>query len=420
MGPMKLFAQEKISNIVLFKKPAFDGKELRREYQDLLRKHGATRIEPLPLVNGVVCNFSLGIQLQALREEEEVAVLEENLQVKLHPFEVQSKNIFLEQESYQIIPWGIHRIGADQLWSQATGEGMKVAVLDTGIDLHHPDLQENIAGGVNFVEPHLPPQDDNGHGSHVSGTIAAVKNNYGVVGAAPGAKLYAVKVLNHKGEGYFADVIRALGWCLEQGIQVVNLSFGSNTPSKALHEAIRQVTDKGMIVVAAAGNDGTTRSVDYPAAYPEVVAVGAVDEQNRLASFSSQGPEINLVAPGTRILSTGNGGLFWRLSGTSMATAHVSGIVALIWSMAPQLNSGQILRTLYSSAERLSDLTREQQGAGMVRADLAGKKLSRGKEEEELETPAMETTGADQVHEPGHRFPPLHFGPLFREPVREQ
>ncbi|MGB9826129.1 MAG: S8 family peptidase, partial [Desulfofundulus sp.] len=323
---MKLFARQKdITNIVLFKKPAFDGKKLRREYQDLLHKYGATRIEPLPLVNGVVCSLPLEFQLHALREEEEVAALEENLQVKLYPHEVQSKNIFLEQESYQIIPWGIHRIGADQLWFKYTGEGMKVAILDTGIDLHHPDLQENIAGGVNFVEPHLPPQDDNGHGSHVSGIIAAVKNNYGVVGVAPRARLYAAKVLNHKGEGYFADVIRGLGWCLEQGIQVVNLSFGSNTPSKALHQAIRQVTDKGIIVVAAAGNDGTTRSVDYPAAYPEVVAVGAVDEQNRLASFSSQGPEINFVAPGTRILSTGNGGLFWRLSGTSMATAHVSG-----------------------------------------------------------------------------------------------
>lgn len=419
VAPVKNFARHaKLSKIVLLKNPAFDGEELRREYQDLLHKHGAIRVQPLSLINGVVCDFASEIHLKALEEETEIASLEENFKIKLYPHQVLDRKIFLKREGYQIIPWGIHRIGADQLWSQSTGEGMKVAVLDTGIDLHHPDLKENIAGGVNFVEPHLPPQDDNGHGSHVSGTIAAVKNNYGVVGASPGAKLYAVKVLNHKGEGYFADVIRALAWCLEQGIQVVNLSFGSNNSSQALHEAIRKVTARGMIVVAAAGNDGTTQSVDYPAAYSEAIAVGAVDEKDRLAPFSSQGPEIKLVAPGTGILSTGIGGVFSRLSGTSMATPHVSGAIALLWTIAPKLKAGQILHTLYASAEKLPSLSSEQQGAGLVRVDLATKKLRLHSQEEEIEPETSETkTGANQ--EPGYRYPSVAFWPFLPGPTRE-
>ncbi|MBE3589049.1 MAG: S8 family peptidase [Thermoanaerobacteraceae bacterium] len=373
---MKLFSRHQKSGgekIILFKKSAFDQGQLHPDLKKLLEGYGATRIEPLPFINGAICYFSSDMQFQALDSEEEIASLEENHRVKLYPVKTSVRGMMFEQERHQIIPWGIHRIGADALWGLSRGEGIKVAVLDTGADLHHPDLQDNIAGGINLLDPHLPPQDDNGHGSHVSGTIAAVNNGFGVVGAAPRARLYVVKVLDYRGEGYFADIIRALQWCLNQGIQIVNISFGSDQPSQALHQSIRQVTAAGMIVVAAAGNDGTYQSVDYPAVYPEVVAVGATDEHNRLAPYSSRGPQLKMVAPGNHILSTGTGGFFQRMSGTSMATPHVSGALALLMALTPRLKPDQILRVLYKTAEKLPSLSDEEQGAGLVRVDLAAK-----------------------------------------------
>lgn len=395
-----------LNSIILFKEPAFEGKILRSDLQKLLSKYGATHIEPLPLVNGAACYFPTTAHLQGLKEEELVANIESNLRVKLYPVKLEAKHALIK-EGYQVIPWGIHRIGADQVWPQSTGEGVKIAVLDTGCDLFHPDLRDNLGEGKNILDPHLPPFDDHGHGTHISGIIAAVKNNFGVVGAAPKAKIYPVKVLNRHGEGYFADVIRGLQWCLEHNIKIINLSFGSNAPSQALHEAIHQVTKKGAIVVAAAGNDGTRQSVDYPAAYPEVVAVGATHEKDGLAPFSSQGTEIKLVAPGTNILSTKSGGSFWRLSGTSMAAPHVSGAAALLWSLAPNHSANQVLRILYSTAEKLPSLSSEQQGSGLVRADLACKKIPfsspKGEEEEE------ENAGEKKPPEP--KIPP-GFWPL--------
>lgn len=360
--------------IILFKEPAFEGMALRGEFHRLLTIYGASRIEPLPLVNGAACYLPDTMHLKSLREEEAIIAVENNLQVSLYPVWLEAKHAIIK-EGYQVIPWGIHRIGADGAWSQTDGEGIKVAVLDTGCDLYHPDLRANLEEGKNILDPHLPPYDDHGHGTHVCGIIAAVRNNFGIVGAAPGAKIYPVKVLDRRGKGSFADVIRGLQWCLEQDIRVINLSFGSNTGSKALHEAIRQVVRKGAVVVAAAGNDGTSHSVDYPAAYPEVIAVGATDERDGLAPFSSQGKEIKLVAPGTNILSTKSGGSFWRLSGTSMAAPHVSGAAALLWSLAPGHSAGQITRLLLGTAEKLPSLSPEQQGAGLVRADLACQKV---------------------------------------------
>ncbi|WP_051276133.1 S8 family peptidase [Desulfovirgula thermocuniculi] len=390
---------KKLNYIILFKEPAFEGTVLRDDLRSLLTGYGASRIEPLPLVNGVACYLPDGVHLQGLRKEEMVTAIESNLQVRLYPVWLEAKHAIIK-EGYQVIPWGIHRIGADQAWSQADGEGVKVAVLDTGCDLHHPDLRDNLGEGKNILDPHLPPLDDHGHGTHISGIIAAVRNDFGIIGAAPGAKIYPVKVLDRRGKGSFADVIRGLQWCLEQNMRVINLSFGSNTGSKALHEAIRQVVRKGAVVVAAAGNDGTNHSVDYPAAYPEVIAVGATDEKDGLAPFSSQGKEIKLVAPGTNILSTKSGGSFWRLSGTSMAAPHVSGTVALLWSLAPGHSAGQITRILYGTAEKLPSLSSEQQGAGLVRADLACQKVHGAWSKGEEEGKEGENNGEEHAYPP--------------------
>ncbi|OAT81339.1 S8 family peptidase [Desulfotomaculum copahuensis] len=364
-----------VEKIILFKRPVMKGKNLRPEYGELLLKHGATGIEPLPLIDGVLCSLPNTPQIQELHAQDDIKALADNARIKLQPVSIISENIQFKSDHYQVIPWGIHRIGADLVWPKSGGERVKVAVLDTGADLEHRDLKGNIKGGVNILHPGEAPADDHGHGTHVCGIIAAVDNDFGIKGTAPKASLYPVKILNRQGEGSFAGIIRGLDWCLRHGIQLVNISFGTDEPNRALHEAVRRAAAGGIIIVAAAGNDGSYQSVDYPAAYPEVVAVAAMDEHDQLAYYSSLGPEIKLAAPGNRIMSTGTGGTFKRMSGTSMAAPHVTGALALLIALAPREKPADLLEMLISSAEKLTALDYGPNNAGLVRADQAASKL---------------------------------------------
>lgn len=357
--------------IVMFREPAVEGEALSADYQALLSEYRASWVEPLPLINGALCFFDRHTEFQALAERDEIISLEDDLKVRLRPVPVKSKSLIFDDPRRQIITWGIQRIGADKAWRTSRGEGVKAAVLDTGVDFNHPDLKGNLKGGINLVNPRISPGDDNGHGTHVAGIIAAVDNDFGVLGTSPRVGLYAVKVLDAHGEGYFSNIIKGLDWCVRSGIQVINLSFGADQPSQALHEAVRRVASAGRIIVAAAGNDGTYQSVDYPAAYPETISVGSIDEYDRLSPFSSRGPEIKLVAPGSYILSTGLKGFYKRMSGTSMAAPHVAGAVAIIKSKVPQTAHDGMLQILQSSAEKLTFLSNEEQGAGLVRVDNA-------------------------------------------------
>jgi len=187
------------------------------------------------------------------------------------------------------------------------------------------DLAANIAGGYNALDPGQPPEDDNGHGTHVAGIIAAAANGTGVVGVAPQVSLYAVKVLDGRGEGYYSDIIKGIQWCMENGIQVINLSLGGYADVPALHDAVAQAARQGIVIAAAAGNDGPGgSSVEYPAKYPEVIAVSAVDASRRITDYSSRGPEVELAAPGDDILSTFTSSAYGTLSGTSAAVPHVA------------------------------------------------------------------------------------------------
>ncbi|MHC4685690.1 MAG: S8 family peptidase [Planctomycetota bacterium] len=205
----------------------------------------------------------------------------------------------------QQLPWGVDRIDAEWAWDTVTGAGAKVAVLDTGIDYKHPDLDDNCYGGVNVINPRKDYKDDNGHGTHVAGIIAAEDNDIGVVGVAPGAYLYGVKALDRNGSGWLSDIIAGLEWCVNNGMDIVNMSLGTNSDIQALHDACDAASAK-VILVAAAGNDGG--AVDYPAAYNSVIAVSATNISDGLAYFSSYGPEIEIAAPGVNILSTYKGG----------------------------------------------------------------------------------------------------------------
>lgn len=209
---------------------------------------------------------------------------------------------------------------------KAKGVGVKVGVIDTGIDLKHPDLQ--VVGDVNIINERKTGKDDNGHGSHVAGTIAATDNEIGVIGVAHQANLYAVKVLDRNGSGWLSDVIAGLQWSIDNGMEVVNMSLGTASNIQSFEDAVQAVNAAGIIQVGAAGND-YGGPVIYPAAYPEVIAVSATDDTDNIAVFSSVGPEVELAAPGVDIHSTWKGGGYNTISGTSMAAPHVTGTVAL-------------------------------------------------------------------------------------------
>jgi len=235
----------------------------------------------------------------------------------------------------QQIGWGVQKVwGAAQ--PSATGSGIKVAVIDTGIDLTHPDLQGNIAGGATFVSLTSTPDDDNGHGSHVAGIIAALDNSIGYVGVAPGASLYAVKVLDRNGSGYVSAVAQGIDWARTSGMNVGNMSLGSSSPSTTLEDACNAAQTAGLLLVAAAGNSGdgstATTELSYPGAYAACVGVGATDIYDHLASFSNTGSFVDVSAPGVSVPSCYKDGGYATLSGTSMASPHVAGLAALRWT----------------------------------------------------------------------------------------
>lgn len=240
------------------------------------------------------------------------------------------------------VPWGVERIDAHRAWPITMGKGVKVAVIDTGIAYDHPGLARNYRGGVNILSPLFSPYDYNGHGTHVAGTVAARKNSTGVVGVAPRAHLYAVKAFNRKGSANLSDLLTAINWCIDNRMDVINMSFGMDKMSESLRRAIQKARSNGIVMVAAAGNQGSHRKLDFPARYPETIAVTATDKNNQLASFSNTGQEVRLAAPGDKITSCWNNGATRELSGTSMAVPHVTGTVALMMSLNPQLTPDDI------------------------------------------------------------------------------
>ena len=273
--------------------------------------------------------------------------------------------------SAQPIPWNITRIHAPEAWPISSGVGVKIAVIDTGIDRDHPDLQGNLAGCVNFIQSWKTCEDDNGHGTHVSGIIAAQNNSLGVVGVAPQARLYALKVLDRRGSGYLSDIIEALDWSVAHGVGVINMSLGTTSHVQSFHDAIIRVAGAGITQVAAAGNSGPgANTVTYPAKYPEIVAVAATDSSNNVASWSSRGSEVDLAAPGVSITSSYRGNGYRVLSGTSMASPHVAGVVALRLALHP----GQSPQSIESLLEATSDILTfdaTMVGAGLVNAAAA-------------------------------------------------
>lgn len=305
--------------------------------------------------------------IAALQSNPHVSVIEPDVTIQI-----------LDYESELDSTWGVKRIGAGNVHNAGNeGEGIKVAVIDTGIDYTHPELSGVYAGGYDFVNNDDDPMDDEGHGTHVAGTIAAARDGYGVVGVAPKVKLYALKVLGADGSGSFSNVIAALQWCVENGIQITNNSYGSSKdPGTIVRDAFDAAYKAGILHVAAAGNSGNPAgrgdNVGYPARYASVIAVAAITKTDSRASYSSTGPDVELAAPGSAISSTLLGGGYGEMSGTSMASPHVAGAAALVWYANPTWSNDQVRQRLIETAEDLGPSGRDPYyGYGLVRADLA-------------------------------------------------
>ncbi len=280
----------------------------------------------------------------------------------------------------QPIPWNISMVNAEKTWQRTTGRGISVAILDTGIDDDHPDLR--VCGGVSFVPNIKSWDDDHSHGTHCAGIVAARNDAGGIVGVAPEAELYAVKVLSARGSGQTSWILAGMGWCVRNRIRVASLSLGSNvhspdTPcSIAYQTAAERLAEAGCVVVAAAGNSGRESNhwVGQPARCSGFMAVAAVDRNGRKADFSSWGPPsldrlegVEISAPGVAIRSTTPGGRYSIKSGTSMACPHVSGAAALVAEIRPTWSPAQIRERLKATAGDLGSPGNDPQtGTGLL------------------------------------------------------
>lgn len=240
------------------------------------------------------------------------------------------------------IPWGVRHIQAPEAWSRTTGHRIRVGVIDTGIDYRHPDLRHSIDRGINLIYRTVAPHDDNGHGTHIAATIAAANRLDGMIGVAPRASIHPVKAFDYDGTAYVSDIILGLDWCVRNRMHIVNMSFGMQNRSKSLLQAVMNANQSGVVVVASSGNDGRSSEIDYPARYGQSIAVGAINEQSRVASFTNRSTMIDIYAPGDKIVSAWLGGKYREMSGTSMATSHVSGAIALLLSFRPGLTPDQV------------------------------------------------------------------------------
>lgn len=327
---------------------------------------------------------SFGIQSEEVSHEfETVDMIEADLtDEKVADLENNPNVSYVEKDipvhAYQQeIPYGIDNVQAPLAHQNGdTGEGVKLGVIDTGIDASHEDL--NVVGGYSVFTSGIdadPYNDGSGHGTHVAGTAAALDNNVGVVGVAPDADLYAVKVLNSSGSGSSSGVAQGVEWAIQNGMDVINMSLGSSTHSQAIQDVVNAAYyEHDMLVVAAAGNEGnasgTGDTVGYPAQYDSAFAVAATDKNDQRASFSYTGPAVDISAPGANILSTVPGNSYDSLNGTSMASPHVAGAGAVIRASFPSASAEEVRSLMQTSSKHIGSDT-YWYGSGLLQVNTA-------------------------------------------------
>ncbi|MCH1627780.1 S8 family serine peptidase [Ferdinandcohnia quinoae] len=307
------------------------------------------------------------------------------------------KSVQLDHEvsiDRQITDWGFEKTKADAAQkSGLTGAGIKIAILDTGIDSSHPDLQ--ITSGKCFISEDLHQNacssyaDNNGHGTHVAGIIAAQNNTIGTIGVAPSATIYAVKVLNSEGIGTTSSIVAGIEWAINNKVDIINLSLTTPTPDNAMKAMIDTAYKKGILVVAAAGNNGNslgnTNTVEYPAKYSSVIGVGSINRNKLRVSSSATGAEVEIVAPGYQIYSTvpvstdqdGNQDGYSWMTGTSMAAPFISGLLATYKENFPEKTNLELRQMLIQNALDLGNQGKDSwYGYGLAQAILASREAN--------------------------------------------
>jgi len=286
--------------------------------------------------------------------------MRKNKKIKLLPF-IRENIHGLNPEYAQIYGWEIQKFNIPNQWKLSKGEDVIVAVVDTGCDLDHPDIKNNIIQGKNFVDPSKDPYDDNGHGTHCAGTIAAEDNGLGMVGVAPKAKIMPVKALGKDGSGNINLIAEAIIWAADNKADFISMSLGSPQSLPILENAINYAASRGSIVFCAAGNSGADVDIMYPAKYDHTIAIGAIDRYLRRTDFTCSGETLDFLSPGHDILSCVPNNSYALMSGTSMSTPFAVGCAALLLSYNRSnkkynlKNTNDYIEIFKEKAQNLSD-----------------------------------------------------------------
>ena len=282
------------------------------------------------------------------------------------------ENIYgLNPYTDQITGWEINKLNVKDYWKYGMGEGVKVAVIDTGCDLDHPDLKDNLLdNGYDFINDNDDPSDDNGHGSHVAGTIAASNNGLGMVGVAPKAKILPIKSLAADGSGGLKEIVLGILWAVEMNVDIITMSLGTPYHSKALHDAVKLASSRGILIFCAAGNSGYRDNIMYPARYPETISIAAIDENLNRTDFSCSGNSLDFLAPGHNILSCVPDDSYAKMSGTSMSNPFAAGCAALAFSSVGNMSRRKLIDLFSKFTLKLKDTShagiKKYEGNGII------------------------------------------------------
>jgi len=327
------------------------------------------KVQPLKIINAISCTLQ---NPDILAKVPFIRSIETDMRMEVHLAKavtsIQPVSGKSSIGSMPGIPWGIKHIRAPQAWNKSKGDRVRIGVIDTGADYSHPDLRHCLSIGINLLNRFLLPNDDNGHGTHIAGTIAASSRQHGIIGVAPLASIHPVKAFDHQGSAFVSDIINGIDWCVKNQIHIINMSFGMKTYSKALESAVRNAYESGVIVVASSGNEGKKADIDYPARLRQVIAVGATTRRGYVAPFSNTSKKIDIYAPGEKVYSTWLRGKYHELSGTSMATSHVTGVIALMLARKPGLKPLQVKTIIKKNAKLIMKAGKSSMGIKEIHA----------------------------------------------------
>lgn len=373
-----------------FETNEFDAKGISKKYVLVKLKNNSMRAQTfsvkydtkvkniIPKINVMVVeipqNRSGQNFIQTLKNDKDVLFAEPDVKIEADEF-----NDPMIKDQYSL-----RKVDAEGAWKINQGKSdVVIGIVDTGVDLDHPDLKDKLLSGYNAISPGTPPKDDAKHGTHVAGIAAAIGNNaVGISGLAPNCKILPVKVLGN-GTGSIATISDGLIWAADNGADVVNMSLGTYTEEKTLGEAVKYALSKNVVCIATMGNDNMEKR-RFPAGFPGMIAIGSTDENDKKSTFSNYGDWITVSAPGTNILSTlptymsPNG--YGKLSGTSMAAPLVTGLAGLIRSQSKGLSPAETSKLLKAGTDDLGDAGFDKYfGAGRVNAAKTLELLKKGK-----------------------------------------